>query len=259
MDALETLAEKASHLSGELASQYVIGSGNFGLTQYTVWMFICMAVVLLVVLVASKRLTMIPTGKFASLVEYGYDFVRKDISEGVIGHGYKKHVPFLASLFFFILISNFIGLIPGCKTPTGTISVTWVLALLSFVYFIGCGVKAHGSWGYIKSLAPSGLPVIMVPIIWVLEFISTIMRALTLAVRLYGNMFAGHMVIGIFCLATSIFMGAAIQNFVMAVPGVLWFVILLCMYALELLVAFLQAYIFTILSAVYISLATSEH
>lgn len=259
MDALETLSTEASHLSDHLASHYVVGSGNFGLTQYTVWMFICLAVVLLVVLAASKRLSIIPTGKFASLVEYGYEFIRKDIAEGVIGHGYKKHVPFLATLFFFILISNFIGLIPGCKTPTGTISVTWVLALLSFFYFVGWGIKTHGGWGYIKSLAPSGLPVVMVPIIWILEFISTLMRALTLAVRLYGNMFAGHMVIGIFSLATSIFIGAAIQNFVMAVPGVLWFAILLAMYALELLVAFLQAYIFTILSAVYISLATSEH
>lgn len=259
MEALEKLSEEAAKLSGHLGSHYVVDFGGFGITQYTVWMFIIMVIVLLVVLLASKRLSIVPTNRFASIVEYGYDFIRKDVAEGVIGHGYKKHVPFLATIFFFILISNFVGLIPGCKTPTGTISITWVLALFSFFYFVGWGIKTHGGFGYLKSLAPSGLPAVMVPIIWLLELISTVMRALTLAVRLYGNMFAGHMVIGIFCLATSFFMQDAINNFVMAAPGVLWFVILLAMYALELLVAFLQAYIFTILSAVYISLATSEH
>lgn len=101
----------------------------------------------------------------------------------------------------------------------------------------------------------------MVPVIWFFELISLILRVLTLAVRLYGNMFAGHMVLGIFGLATSIFIGAAIQNmdFVIALPSIGWFALLVAMYALETLVAFLQAYVFTILSAVYISLATSAH
>lgn len=259
MDALATLAAEAGELSSHLASQYVFGSGSFGLTNYTVWMVICMVLVILVVVLASRRLTTIPNNKFVNLVEYGYQFIRNGVAEEVIGHGYKKHVPFLATMFFFIVISNFVGLVPGCKTPTGTISVTWVLALISFAYFVIQGIRAHGGWGYLKSLAPSGLPTPMIPIIWVLEVISTLVRALTLAVRLYGNMFAGHMVLGIFSLATSIFIGAAITNFVMAVPGVLWLVLLLAMYVLEMLVAFLQAYIFTILSAVYISLATSDH
>lgn len=261
MNALEKLAADAGHLSAGLDSAYVFGSGNFGLTQYTVWMFICLAIVLLVVLLSARRLTMVPNNKFVNLIEYGYEFIKKDVAEGVIGHGYKKHTPLLATFFFFILISNFVGLIPGCKTPTGTISVTWVLALVSFVYFVFWGVKTHGGLGYIKSLVPSGVPLPMVPIIWVLELISTVMRLLTLAVRLYGNMFAGHMVIGIFSLAVSIFIGTAIQNaeFILFLPAVGWLAILLAMYALELMVAFLQAYIFTILSAVYISLATSEH
>ena len=262
MDPLVVLSEDIPHLQSSLDSAFIVGSKTLGLSQYVLWMFIIFAVVLLVVLGASKRLKMVPGGsKFVGLVEYGYDFIRKDIGEGTIGHGYKKHIPFLATLFFFILISNFVGLIPGCKTPTGTISITWALSICSFVYFNYWGVKAHGGWGYIKSFAPSGMPIFIVPIIWVLEFISTCLRALTLAVRLYGNMFAGHMVLGIFALATSVFIGVAIQNadFLVALPALGWILFLFVVYGIELLVAFLQAYVFTILSAVYISLATSEH
>ena len=231
------------------------------MTQYVLWMLICFLITLVVVLAASKRLTIIPTNKFTNMVEYGYEFVKKDMGESAIGHGYKKHLPFLATLFFFILISNFVGLIPGCKTPTGSLSITWALAAVSFVYFIYWGIKAHGGWGYIKSIAPSGLPKPMVPIIWFFEFISLVLRVLTLAVRLYGNMFAGHMVLGIFALATSIFIQSAIAtgNVLFGLPPIGWMALLIAMYALECLVAFLQAYVFTTLSAVYINLATSSH
>ena len=101
----------------------------------------------------------------------------------------------------------------------------------------------------------------MIPIVWFLELFSTVLRVLTLAVRLYGNMFAGHMVLGIFALLTSLFIGSAIDGagLLAAAPSIGWIAFLLCMYALEVLVAFLQAYVFTILSAVYISLATSSH
>ena len=126
------------------------------MTQYVLWMLICFLITLVVVLAASKRLTIIPTNKFTNMVEYGYEFVKKDMGESAIGHGYKKHLPFLATLFFFILISNFVGLIPGCKTPTGSISITWALAAISFIYFIFWGIKAKGLGGYLKSFAPSG-------------------------------------------------------------------------------------------------------
>ena len=146
------------------------------MTQYVLWMLICFLITLVVVLAASKRLTIIPTNKFTNMVEYGYEFVKKDMGESAIGHGYKKHLPFLATLFFFILISNFVGLIPGCKTPTGSISITWALAAISFIYFIFWGIKAKGLGGYLKSFAPSGLPLVMVPIVWFLELFSTVLR-----------------------------------------------------------------------------------
>ena len=263
MDPLALVNELVGHLQASFDPAFVFefGDSGIGMTQYVLWMFIALAITLIIVLVAGRRLTVVPNSKFINMVEYGYQFVRKDMGEGVIGHGYKKHVPLLATLFFFILISNVIGLIPGCKTPTGSISITWALAAISFVYFIFYGIKVKGLGGYLKSFAPSGLPVVMVPIVWFLELFSTVLRVLTLAVRLYGNMFAGHMVLGIFALLTSVFIGSAIQGAGVAVGSIsiAWMLFLFAMYALEVLVAFLQAYVFTILSAVYIGLATSDH
>lgn len=251
------LSEEVPHLQASFDPTVVFG----GVTQYIVWMVICWIITLVLILVVGRKLTLIPTNKFVNTVEYGYQFVRNDMGEGIIGHGFKKHVPFLATLFFFILISNFVGLIPGCKTPTGSISITWALAAISFIYFIFWGIKAKGLGGYLKSFAPSGLPLVMVPIVWFLELFSTVLRVLTLAVRLYGNMFAGHMVLGIFALLTSVFIGSAIQGAGVGVGSIsiAWMLFLFAMYALEVLVAFLQAYVFTILSAVYIGLATSDH
>ena len=258
-EALNKFVEEARHLSETFDSHTVFSIGGWDISQYTLYMFFILALVLMVVLIGGRKLQLVPKNKFLNTVEYGYDFVNTSIGQDVIGEGFKKHIPFLCTLFFFILISNVVGLIPGCKTPTGTISVTWALALISFVYFNYYGIKARGGLGYLKSIAPSGLPKVMVPVIWFFEFISLVLRLLTLAVRLYGNMFAGHMVLGIFALATSVFITSAAQNVAFGAVSVGWFALLIAMYALECLVAFLQAYVFTILSAVYVSLATSEH
>ncbi len=261
MDPLEIVGAESSHLVHSLSPAIVFGTEAAGMTQYVLWMIIIFFITIAVVLGAGKRLTLIPSNKFAHMVEYGYEFVKKDMGENAIGHGYKKHIPFLATMFFFILIANFCGLIPGGKTPTGSLSVTWALAGISFIYFVYWGMKAHGVLGYFKSLCPSGLPLPMVPIVWFLELLSTVLRVLTLAVRLYGNMFAGHMVLGIFSLMTSAFIISAINGAGIATGSIsiVWMLFLFAMYALEVLVAFLQAYVFTILSAVYIGLATSDH
>ena len=245
MDPLQALNSKVGHVKAALESTVMFGSSDFGMTQYILFMILIWIITLALIIGVGRKLTLIPTNN----------------SESVIGEGYKKHVPFLATLFFFILISNFCGLIPGSKTPTGSISVDWALATCSFFYFNYWGIKAHGGWGYIKSIAPSGLPKVLVPVIWFFETVSLFLRWLTLAVRLYGNMFAGHMVLGIFALATGVFMTTGIQAMQVGVAGVslLWFLLLVLMYALETLVAFLQAYVFTMLSSVYISLAVSEH
>lgn len=262
MGPLSELPQHLEELQNDLMHPAIIfGNEQFGITNYILYMFIVIAVLLIVVFVVCRKIKLIPKNKFVNLVEFGYEFVRNDICKSSVGSGYKRHIPFLASLFFFILIANFIGLIPGAKAATGTISVTWALAIISFVYFNYWGIKAKGGWGYIKSIAPSGLPIIMVPVIWFFETLSLFLRALTLAFRLYGNMFAGHMVLGIFAILSSIFTSYAIAQvqYAFVLPSLAWLLFLILMYCLECLVAFLQAYVFTTLSAVYISLATSEH
>lgn len=260
-EALNTFVEEAQHLSETFESATVFSIAGWDVSQYVLYMFLILALVLLIVLVGGRKLQLIPKNKFLNTVEYGYEFVKTGIGEDVIGHGFKKHVPFLCTLFFFIFVANVIGLIPGAKATTGTISITWALAAISFVYFNFYGLKTLGLGGYIKSLVPSGVPGPMIPIIWVLEFFSMVIRVLTLAVRLYGNMLAGHMVLAVFSLATTVFIQQAVfsMDFVAALPAIAWFVLLVLMYALECLVAFLQAYVFTILSASYIGMATKQH
>ena len=245
-EALNKFVEEARHLSETFDSHTVFSIGGWDISQYTLYMFFILALVLMVVLIGGRKLQLVPKNKFLNTVEYGYDFVNTSIGQDVIGEGFKKHIPFLCTLFFFILIANVVGLIPGAKATTGTISITWALAAISF---------------YIKSLVPSGVPGPMVPIIWFLEFFSMVIRVLTLAVRLYGNMLAGHMVLAVFSLATTVFLQQAVfsMDFVTALPAVAWFVLLVLMYAMECLVAFLQAYVFTILSASYIGMAVHPH
>ena len=262
MGPLDALNEHVGELIESLQHPTLVaGANGWGITNYFIWALIVFAILLIVVFYAGKHLSLVPKSKFVSMVEYGYEFVRKDMAESAIGHGFERHVPFLATLFFFILIANFVGLIPGAKAASGTLGVTWALAVCSFVYFNYWGIKAHGGWGYIKSIAPSGLPKPLVPVVWFFEFVSLCLRVLTLSVRLYGNMFAGHMVIGIFAILVSVFIQSAVQNAAIAtaLPSIAWFLFIIFMYALECLVAFLQAYVFTTLSAVYIGLATSSH
>lgn len=260
---LADITAPIEHLSASFNTAFVVDFGNgYGITQYTVWMALISIVMLAVVLIGVRKVQVVPKGKFAGLIDWGYDAVCRNMGEGAIGHGWKKHIPFLATLFFFILTANIIGLIPGSKCPTGSLNVTWALALISFIYFNAVGIKAKGGLGYIKSIAPSGLPKPMVPVIWFFEFFSLVIRLLTLAVRLYGNMFAGHMILGIFAIMVQFFIlevAMAGASFIVALPSIAWALFLMVMYALECLVAFLQAYVFTILSAVYIGLATSSH
>ena len=100
------LTEHAAELQLSFNPHIVLGNSTIGLTQYTFYMVLVWIIVALIVCLVAKRLTLIPSNKFINTVEYGYQFVRNDIGEGVIGHGFKKHVPFLATLFFFILVAT---------------------------------------------------------------------------------------------------------------------------------------------------------
>lgn len=189
-----------------------------------------------------------PTG-LGNFMEMMIVFVRDDIVKPSMGHGSEKFMPFFFTLFFFILFVNLISLIPGMSTGTSSISVTAGLALITFFMTQLHGIKHNGFIGYFKGLIPPGVPVFVLPIMIIIEFLGLLTKPFALAIRLFANMTAGHIVI--YALIGLIFMlGYA------AIPVSIGFSLFI--YVLEILVALLQAYIFTMLSALFIGMAVHQ-
>lgn len=263
MDAFSKLRGAIEHLVAEFSSTPVVGNLNVGLTQYSVWLLVAAITFLIVVLVFKKKQTLVPKGMFVNGVEYIVEYIQNDVAKGVVGADWRRHFPFLMTLFLFIFINNLFGLVPGMKPGTGAIGCTAALAVCSFIYFIVMGVRKHGVWGYIKSLAPAGVFFPMNLFVWVIEVFSLLLRPITLAIRLFCNMYAGHIVMGSFALMASLFAEPLLEQAtaataVGALPSLAWLAILLIIYAVEIIVAFVQAYVFTVLSAVYIQIAEAE-
>lgn len=266
VNPLDMLGEEMDELVESFSSTPIIGDLNVGLTQYTFWLLVATIALLVLVFVFKKKQVaggLVPKGRFVNAVEFLVEYCRDDLCQGLLGDTWRKHFPFIASVFFFILVNNIIGVIPGCKPGTGCIGTTAALALVSFVYFIVVGVKSKGAIGYLKSLAPAGVSFPMNALVWIIELFSTFLRLVTLAVRLFCNLFAGHVVMGTFAILASLFVMPLLQSFSLEALGqasasIFWVAILLVIYAVELLVAAIQAYVFTLLSAVYIQLAESE-
>ncbi len=263
MSPLDKLPEEIDSLLDGFMSHALVGDTNFGLTTYTFWLAVALVLMLVVLFVFKKKqaASLVPQGLFVNGVEYVVEFVRDDMVKSIVGEEtWKKHFPFLAALFFFIVANSIIGVIPGCHPGTGTIGVTAALALCSFVYFIVVGCKRLGPIGYIKSLAPEGVAFPINLLVWVIELFSTFLRLITLAVRLFCNMFAGHVVMGAFAILASLFFEPILQGFSVialgnAAASVFWVAILIIIYLVEIMVGIIQAYVFTLLSAVYIQLA----
>lgn len=263
MEAFERLPEEINELVGSFSSTPLFGTLKAGMTQYTFWLIVASIVVVALLFAYSRRARMVPNGKFVNAMEYIVEFVENDICKGVLGDSWRRHFPFLASVFFFVLINNIVGIIPGMKPGTGTISMTAALAIVVFIYFIAVGVKAKGAGGYLKSFAPAGVAFPLNALVWLIELVSTILRPITLAVRLFCNMFAGHVVMGSFAIMVALFADPLIEqvtamNILGALPGVLFALILFVIYAIEIFVAAVQAYVFTVLSAVYIQGAEAK-
>jgi len=263
VEAFDRLPDEINHLVSEFSSIPVFGTLMAGLTQYTFWLVVSSIVLLIVVFAYVRRLSLVPHGIFSNVMETAINFVSNDMCQQIIGPTWKKHFPFLASVFFFILVNNLIGVIPGMKPGSGTISTTAALALVAFIYFIAVGIKQHGAIGYAKSLAPKGVSFPLNVLIWFIELISLLLRPITLAVRLFCNMFAGHIVMGSFALMVTLFAEPLLQevtasNILGALPAVAFAGILLVIYAIEIFVACVQAYVFAVLVAVYIQGAEAE-
>lgn len=191
-----------------------------------------------------------------SLVEPLILFIRDEVAKPSIGHKYGRYMPFLLSVFFFIWIGNLLGLIPflGGLNVTGNIAVTMILAVFTFIITSFSGNK--GYWMHI--VLPPGVPFWLLPIMWPIEIIGVFSKPIVLMLRLFANITAGHIIILSFTGLIFIFYqssGAGVAYGV-SVGSVLFSVFML---SLELLVAFLQAYVFTLLSAIYFGQAVEDH
>jgi F-type H+-transporting ATPase subunit a len=234
-------------------------------TAYTLYIVFIILLVIALVFAAKRQLSLVPRNRFVGVMEFLVDFGRDNIGYGVMGQEARQHIPFLLTLFIFLLVSNIVGLIPGAKAANGTMGTTVTLAAISFIYFTYWGVRKQGGLHYLKSFAPKGIkPAPLAAFIWLLELVSNLLRLLTLSVRLFANMFAGHLLLGVLAILCNLFFVTAIQNLALSsLPLMLgsaaWLLLLTVLYALETFVACVQAYVFTLLSSVYVYLATSEH
>ncbi len=180
-------------------------------------------------------------------------FVRDEIAIGNMGEKWgRRFTPFLLTLFFFILTCNLLGLVPGGFTATSNLNVTGALAVVAFFTFIASGVVALGPIGYVKHMVPPGTPLAIAPLVVLLETISMFVRPIALMIRLGANMTAGHIVILIMLGFIFLFQSVAVA--VVSIP------LAVAITLLELIVAFIQAYVFTLLTALYVGMVVhSSH
>ena len=202
-----------------------------------------------------------PRGRIWNLLEAFVCFIRDEVAVPAMGaKDAKRFLPFLLTLFFFILTLNLFGMIPFLGSATGSLAVTSGLALATFVVTVGSGIKKMGVAGFLKAQVPTmdlppALAAVLVPAIWAIEMFGLVVKHAVLAIRLFANMLAGHLVLAIFIA----FIG------VVSVSSLSWGVAPLVVLAsialsmLELFVAFLQAYVFTFLASLFIGSAQHAH
>ena len=230
-----------------------IGDFDISITRHVVMMWLaCLVLLVLFISVGNAYKNMKPTQApkgLANLIEVVVDFVRIEIAKANIGDGYERFLPYLLTVFFFILTCNLLGLVPYAATATSNISVTFTLALFTFLIVQFTMFKEHGLKGWLAHLT-GGTPVLLWPIMIPVEFLSMFIKPFALMVRLFANMTAGHVVI-----VTLIGLIFVFKSW-LVVPAAV--AITLAMYGLELFVAFMQAYIFTMLSSLFIGMAAAH-
>jgi F-type H+-transporting ATPase subunit a len=258
-ETAEHAAEAAGHLEeaqdvATILMHHVTDGPFMGLWSKHLVFFVVAAllVVILTRLAIASYRKGIPTG-VGALLELFVVFIRDDIAEKNIGHGDgRKFTPLLCSFFFFILVAALLGLIPGTATSTGNIAVTMALATVSFAAQQYAGISKYGIVRHFAGIVPSGLPAWLLPIMIPVEILSMFTKPFALMVRLFANMLAGHMVIG--ALLMLIPLMAAINTLfgIAIIPVALGLSLFIDL--LELLVALIQAYIFTLLTSIFIGM-----
>jgi F-type H+-transporting ATPase subunit a len=224
-----------------------LGSVNLSFTNASLFTLISAATILLLLFLGTKKKLLVPT-KIQLITEMSYSFVAKMIND-TAGSKAKPFFPFIFTLFMFVLFCNMIGMLPYSFTVTSHIIVTFILAAIVFVGVTIIGFIKHGI-KYLELFVPKGVPVVLLPLIVVIEIISYLSRPVSLSVRLFANMMAGHTmlkVFGGFVISLGLLGGWLPLSFSVALTG------------LEILVAFLQAYVFAILTCIYLNDALNLH
>jgi F-type H+-transporting ATPase subunit a len=232
---------------------------DVSLTRNVVQMILALALLVWIMITIAKRyekghgVKSAPTG-MQNLLEPVITFVRDEVAKPNLGAKWEKYLPYLLTLFFFILINNIIGLIPGTANVTGNIAFTFVLGIISFIVILASSKKHY--WGHIFN--PPGMPLWVKFILVPVEFVSVFVKPMALIIRLFANMVAGHIII--ICLISLIFIFSAMSKGVGIASSPLAVAFTIFIYFIEILVAFLQAYIFAMLTAVFVGQAfEGEH
>ncbi|HPF82090.1 F0F1 ATP synthase subunit A, partial [Nostocoides australiense] len=236
----------------------IFGSGDWTFTRPMLMMALSVLILGVLLVTLTKKAAIVP-GKGQWMVEQAYDFVRNGIARDIIGSkDFLKYTPLLFSLFTLILLNNLFGIIPPIQYPTmSRIGFPIALTLIVYAVYHIAGMRRKGVGHYLSGMIPKGLPKPIYALIIPLEYATYfIIRPLTLALRLFGNMFAGHMLLLLFIMGGEYMLlhgGPGLK-----VVSVGSFLMALIFTAFEALIQFLQAYIFTLLAATYISDAISE-
>ena len=228
------------------------GSGLFGFNKTAaIYCFAALATIVLFAVGTRRKDALVPAGIFQNAAESGVAFVRNQVIMQTIGPEGLNFLPYLSALFFFIFFSNITEIIPGVQFPANArFGVPLVLALLTWLIYNVVGVIKQGPFHYLKnSTIPPGVPMAILPLVVIIELVSTfLVRPFSLMVRLFANMLAGHLILVTFAALTAGLW--ALKVTVVIAP--FSFLLLVAMTGFEILVSFLQAFIFTILTAVYI-------
>ena len=226
---------------------------NLGPTKHLAFFVAAALIVLVLVRLAMRSYRQrVPYGLGAA-VEALVVFVRDEIAEKNIGHDGRKFTPLLLSFFFFILIAALLGLMPFSATSTGNISVTMGLAVVAFLAMQWAGISKYGVVHHFAAMVPPGLPKWLLPIMIPVELLGMFSRPFALMVRLFANMLAGHMVIATLLLLIPLMAAVSTYFGILMIPISL--LLALFIMFLEILVAFIQAYIFTLLTSIFIGMS----
>ena len=229
---------------------------SYWFTKITAMVWLAVGVLIIFFLVSYRKPQLVPTKKqwFAESI---YGFVRNNIAVDMIGPAGVRFAPYLTTLFLFVLVNNFFGIVPLIQmSPMSHIAFPAVLAVISYVMFIWVGMRHHGPLKYFKHALIPPAPWFTLPLLIPIEFFSNfLVRPFSLAVRLFANMFAGHMLLLVFTLGGFAMLNA---NVLLAPVSVLSWVLTIALTLLEFLVICLQAYVFTVLTASYVQGALAD-